>query len=105
MNNMKKKHIWIWIVRPLMMVIEFPIVFIGTLFLMISEVFKNIQEYFIKINNKSREYFDPPRNYTLQILGKDKKIWTRINDKLLTKKEAEKLGEEYKNQGYEIYIS
>lgn len=99
-----KKIIWIWIVRPLMMVIEFPIVFIGTLFLMISEVFKNIQEYFIKINNKSRDYFDPPRNYTLQIFGKDKEIWTRINDKLLTKKEAEKLGEEYKNQGYEIYI-
>ena len=61
--------------------------------------------YISKINTNIREYFDPPRNYTLQIFGKDKEIWTRINDKLLTKKEAEKLGEEYKNQGYEIYIS
>lgn len=102
---MKKKNIWIWIVRPLICVIEFPIVFIGTLFLMISEVFMDIRDYLIKINNDIREYFDPPRNYTLQIFGKDKEIWTRINDKLLTKKEAEKLGEEYKNQGYEIYIS
>lgn len=102
---MKKKNIWIWIVRPLMMVIEFPIVFTGTLFLMITNVFMKIQDYLNKINIKSREYFDPPRNYILQILGKDKEIWTRVNDKLLTKKEAEKLGEEYKNQGYEIYIS
>lgn len=102
---MKKKNIWIWIVRPLMMVIEFPIVFIGTLFLMISEVFMKIQNCLININNKTREYFDPPRNYILQIHGKDKEIWTRVNDKLLTKKEAEKLGEEYKNQGYEIHIS
>lgn len=102
---MKKKNIWIWIVRPLLMVIEFPIVFTGTLFLMISEVFMKIQEYLVKINNKCREYFDPSRNYILQILGKDKEIWTRVNDKLLTKKEAEILGEQYKNQGYEIYIS
>ncbi len=102
---MKKKNIWIWIVRPLMMVIEFPIVFIGTLFLMISEVFMKIQNCLVNINNKTREYFDPPRNYILQIHGKDKEIWTRVNDKLLTKKEAEKLGEEYKNQGYEIHIS
>ncbi len=102
---MKKKNIWIWVVRPLMMVIEFPIVFTGTLFLMITNVFMKIQDYLNKINIKSREYFDPPRNYILQILGKDKEIWTRVNDKLLTKKEAEKLGEEYKNQGYEIYIS
>jgi hypothetical protein len=102
---MKKKNIWIWIVRPLMMVIEFPIVFIGTLFLMISEVFMKIQNCLVNINNKTREYFDPPRNYILQIQGKDKEIWTRVNDKLLTKKEAEKLAEEYKNQGYEIHIS
>lgn len=102
---MKKKNIWIWIVRPLMMVIEFPIVFIGTLFLMISEVFMKIQNCLVNINNKTREYFVPPRNYILQIHGKDKEIWTRVNDKLLTKKEAEKLGEEYKNQGYEIHIS
>lgn len=102
---MEKKNIWIWVVRPLMMVIEFPIVFTGTLFLMITNVFMKIQDYLNKINIKSREHFDPPRNYILQILGKDKEIWTRVNDKLLTKKEAEKLGEEYKNQGYEIYIS
>lgn len=102
---MKKKNIWIWIVRPLMMVVEFPIVFIGTLFLMISEVFMKIQNCLVNINNKTREYFDPHRNYILQIYGKDKEIWTRVNDKLLTKKEAEKLGEEYKNQGYEIHIS
>jgi hypothetical protein len=102
---MKKKNIWIWIVRPLMMIIEFPIVFTGTLFLMISEVFMKIQNYLNKINIECNEYFDPPRNYILQIHGKDKEIWTRVNDKLLTKKEAEKLGEEYKNQGYEIHIS
>ena len=102
---MEKKNIWIWVVRPLMMVIEFPIVFTGTLFLMITNVFMKIQDYLNKINIKSREHFDPPRNYILQILGKDKEIWTRVNDKLLTKKEAENLGEEYKNQGYEIYIS
>jgi len=102
---MKKKNIWIWIVRPLMMVVEFPIVFIGTLFLMISEVFMKIQNCLVNINNKTREYFDPPRNYILQIHGKDKEIWTRVNDKLLTKKEAENLGEEYKNKGYEIHIS
>ena len=102
---MKKKNIWIWIVRPLMMVIEFPIVFIGTLFLMISEVFMKIQNCLANINNKTREYFDPPRNYILQILGKDKEIWTRVNDKLLTQKEAEKLEKKKKNQGYEIHIS
>ena len=102
---MKKKNIWIWIVRPLMMVIEFPIVFTGTLFLIISNVFMKIQNYLNKINIKCHEYFEPPKNYTLQIFGKDKEIWTRVNDKLLTKKEAEKLGEEYKNQGYEIHIS
>ena len=71
-----KKNIWIWIVRPLMMVIEFPIVFIGTLFLMISNVFMKIQEYISKINIKCREYFIPPRNYILQIFGKDGLLYT-----------------------------
>ena len=100
-----KKCIWFWFLCPLLMIIEFPIVFLCTMFWIISQLLCKIQKYINALNNKLHKHFDPPRNYIVQIIGKDKQIWTRINDKLLTKKEAEKLGEEYKNQGYEIYIT
>jgi len=100
-----KKNIWLWVVRPIMMVIEFPIVFIGTIFLMIAQFFCGIQDYLNKLNIKTHSYFEPPRNSIVQVFGKEYQIWTRINDKLLTVKEANKLAEEYKNNGYEVNIS
>lgn len=100
-----KKNIWLWVIRPIIMVIEFPILLIGTIFLMTAQLFCRIHDYLTNLNIKIHSYFDPPRNSIVQVFGKEYQIWTRINDKLLTVKEANKLAEEYKNNGYEVNIS
>ena len=44
-------------------------------------------------------------NSTVHIKGKEYKIWHRINEKLLTIKEAKELGKEYEDKGYEVNLS
>ena len=100
-----KKNIWIWVVRPILMIIEFPIILVGSIFLMITQFFHKVQDYLNKLNIKIHSFFEQPRNSVVQVLGKEYQIWTRINDNLLTVKEANKLAEEYKNNGYEVYIN
>lgn len=46
----------------------------------------------------------PIPNSTVHIKGVDDKNFHRINDKLLTIKEAKSLGKEYENKGYEIKL-
>lgn len=100
-----KKNIWLFVIRPIMIVIEFPIILIGTIFLMITQFFCRIQNYLNKLNIKIHSFFESPRNSVVHVFGKEYQIWTRINDKLLTAKEANKLAKEYKNNGYEVIIS
>lgn len=47
----------------------------------------------------------PIPNSTVQILGKEELYWYRVNDKLLTIKEAKALGKEYEDKGYKVNLS
>jgi hypothetical protein len=47
----------------------------------------------------------PIPNSVVHVNGKEYKIWSRVNDKLLTIKEAKALGKEYEDKGYEVRLS
>ena len=47
----------------------------------------------------------PIPNSTVHVKGKDYMLWHRVNDSLLTIKEAKVLGKEYEGEGYEVYLS
>jgi predicted esterase len=47
----------------------------------------------------------PIPNSVVHVKGKEYKIWHRVNDKLLTIKEAKALGKEYEDKGYEVKLS
>ena len=47
----------------------------------------------------------PIANSTVHIQGKEYKLWHRVNEKLLTIKEAKILGKEYEDKGYKVYLS
>lgn len=46
----------------------------------------------------------PIPNSVVCIKGVDDRVFHRINDKLLTIKEAKSLGKEYENKGYEVNL-
>lgn len=45
----------------------------------------------------------PIPNSTVHIMGKEER-WHRVNEKLLTIKEAKKLGKQYEDNGYEVTL-
>jgi hypothetical protein len=47
----------------------------------------------------------PIPNSTVHVKRPQDNYFNRVNDKLLTIKEAKKLGKEYENNGYEVYLS
>ena len=47
----------------------------------------------------------PIPNSAVHIKGKEYRIWHRVNDKLLTIKEAKALGKEYEDKGYKVNLS
>ena len=47
----------------------------------------------------------PIPNSVVHVKGKEYKIWYRVNEKLLTIKEAKALGKEYEDKGYEVKLS
>lgn len=47
----------------------------------------------------------PIPNSTVHIAGKEERYWRRVNDKLLTIKEAKALGKEYEDKGYKVSLS
>lgn len=47
----------------------------------------------------------PIPNSTVQVKGKDDKHFHRINEKLLTIKEAKSLGQQYEEKGYEVHLN
>ena len=47
----------------------------------------------------------PIPNSSVYILGNEYKVWHRVNDKLLTIKQAKLLGKEYEEKGYKINLS
>lgn len=46
----------------------------------------------------------PIPNSTVHIMGKEERCWHRVNDKLLTIKEAKILGKQYEDEGYEVHL-
>lgn len=44
-------------------------------------------------------------NSTVYVMNKEGHYWHRVNDKLLTIKEAKALGKEYENKGYKVNLS
>lgn len=47
----------------------------------------------------------PIPNSVVHVKGKEYNIWHRVNEKLLTIKEAKALGKEYEDKGYEVKLS
>ena len=47
----------------------------------------------------------PIPNSSVHVKGKDDRYFKRVNDKLLTKKEAKVLGKEYEDKGYEVHLN
>lgn len=47
----------------------------------------------------------PIPNSAVHVKGKEYRIWHRVNEKLLTIKEAKALGKEYEDKGYEVNLS
>ena len=47
----------------------------------------------------------PIPNSVVHVKGKEYKIWHRVNEKLLTIREAKALGKEYEDKGYEVKLS
>lgn len=47
----------------------------------------------------------PIPNSTVHVKGPQDNYFNRVNDKLLTIKEAKKLSKEYENKGYEVYLN
>lgn len=47
----------------------------------------------------------PIPNSAVHVTGKEYKTWHRVNEKLLTIKEAKALGKEYEDKGYEVRLS
>lgn len=47
----------------------------------------------------------PIPNSTVHVKGKEYRIWHRVNDKLLSIKEAKAFGKEYEDKGYEVNLS
>jgi hypothetical protein len=46
----------------------------------------------------------PIPNSVVHVKGKEYNIWHRVNEKLLTIKEAKALGKEYEDNGYEVTL-
>ena len=46
----------------------------------------------------------PIPNSAVHVKGKEYRIWHRVNEKLLTIKEAKALGKEYEDKGYEVKL-
>ena len=46
----------------------------------------------------------PIPNSTVNIKGEEERYWHRVNDKLLTIKEAKALGKEYEDKGYKVNL-
>lgn len=47
---------------------------------------------------------NPIPNSTVQVKGSDDTYFKRVNEKLLTIKEAKKLGKQYEDEGYEVHL-
>lgn len=47
---------------------------------------------------------NPIPNSTVQVKGSDGTYFKRVNEKLLTIKEAKKLGKQYEDEGYEVHL-
>lgn len=46
----------------------------------------------------------PIPNSTVQVKGSEDKYFKRVNDKLLTIKEATAIGKQYEDEGYEVHL-
>ena len=46
----------------------------------------------------------PIPNSTVHVKGSDDTYFKRVNEKLLTIKEAKKLGKQYEDEGYEVHL-
>ena len=100
-----KKFLY-YVLVSIIFIVEFPFVLATTIFLGCTYVFNKICDAFSYFNKWIKNKFFPLRNSVVQVKEPTKDaIWTRINDELLTKEDAEKLAKEYEIKGYDTYIS
>ena len=94
------------IIRVIMYIIFLPIVILyaitKSITFLIDYFFENIlNPLYNKICILVRK---PIPNSTVHVIGKDDAYFKRVNDKLLTIKEAKALGKQYEDKGYKVKL-
>ena len=105
--NKEQKKIVDYIIRGIFFIIFSPI---SILFCITNGINVSLKYLFEKALNPlyikvCKIVRGPIPNSTVNVKGKEYKIWHRINEKLLTIKEAKELGKEYEDKGYEVNLS
>ena len=92
-----------WVV---FIIILFPLVALYFISGAVYKAMKYLLENVIKpLHNKVCKIIRKPiPNSVVSVKGVGDKYFNRINDKLLTIKEAKALGKEYEDEGYEVYL-
>lgn len=114
--NRKQKDIVDNIIRGVFYIIFSPIVILYGITYGINVSLKYLFEKALNplYNKVCKIVRGPIPNSTVYILDEESKIlvngewqpgWRRVNEKLLTIKEAKALGKEYENKGYEVKLS
>lgn len=104
--NRKQQDIIDIIMYAVFGVIFFPIVVLHIISGAVYEAMKYLLNNVINpLHNKVCKVIRKPiPNSVVSVKGVDDAHFKRINDKLLTIKEAKALGKEYEDKGYEVYL-
>ncbi len=105
--NKEQKKIVDYIIKGIFSIIFSPIIILYGITYGINVSLKYLFEkalnpLYHKVCKIVREHIP---NSTVNVKGKEYTIWHRVNDKLLTIKEAKALGKEYEDKGYEVYLN
>lgn len=109
--NKEQKKIVDYIIRGVFSIIFLPIIILYGITYGINTGVKYLFEIALNplYHKVCKIVRGPIPNSTVYILGKEgepwQSLWHRVNDKLLTIKEAKALGKEYEDKGYKIKLS
>lgn len=109
MNKNKKKYQEIidFIIMCIFYCVFSPFVVLYSISYVCFNASKYLFEHILNpIYNKTCKIIRRPiPNSFVCVLGKEYKVWHRVNDKLLTIKQAKLLGKEYEDKGYKVHLS
>jgi hypothetical protein len=102
----KQKKIVDYIIMCMFFLLFWPFILIHVIACGILSCTKYLFENILNpIYNKLCKFIRGPiPNSTVQVKGPNDNFFKRVNDKLLTIKEAKQLGKEYESKGYEVSL-